>query len=310
MCFSHPKKTWKLFPDSLMLSNCHPIYLLIFIGEWVVTVHSFQVFPSHCIFNSNPTCTPTYPMILLWSSHMTCKCLKARSVLNPHLTRPISSTWHHFLLDTVSPLSFRDIMLFWLSSPFPKFLSSVYWSFIISVTSKKSDLLTKKIDPSLLWTVLIFSMLLPLVISLILKADDFQNNAQPWPHASPLDSYIQLSTRHLHSDIWQPILRMSTAQLLIPSYPPSPICFSLSLLHLTQWQFYHSIFSGQTSLKFSLTFSFSLSSLHLYPHQQILLVPPSWTYPESEHFSPPPWLYDDQPLFFFLCIIAEYNWLP
>ena len=107
-------------------------------------------------------------------------------------------------------------------------------------------------------------MLLPLAISFILKADDFQNdNVQPRLHASPLDSHIQLSTWHLHSDIWQPRLHMSTAQLLIPSYPPSLICSSLSLLHLTQWQFYHSIFLGQKSLKFYLILSFSLHTTSL-----------------------------------------------
>ena len=109
-------------------------------------------------------------------------------------------------------------------------------------------------------------MPLPLAISFILKADDFQkDNVQPRLHASPLDSHIQLSTWHLHSDIWQPRLHMSTAQLLIPSYPPSLICSSLSLLHLTQWQFYHSIFFRPKIFEI-LSHSLFLSPHHISVH--------------------------------------------
>lgn len=164
-------------------------------------------------------------MILLLLCHMTLTFLNLMSVLSlplplyPSAAFDVALSLIQFL--TWFPRHHALLTFFFL-----------HWTFCQFFTGPSSfpQPLSTRLS---LWTFFL-STLTPLVISFSFKTDEFENEiVQLRLLSSTSDSCIQLSSWHLQSDVWQPTLYISTADLLIPSYLSPQICSSFSLFHLT-----------------------------------------------------------------------------
>lgn len=149
-----------------------------------------------------------------FSSNLCLFCLK----LTPTQLSPLSIQWYCLCQVTVT-FKCLNLMVNSQSSSLDIALSLTQFLHLAFMMAHSADFLPPSLEVSLsllvclhrldVWALgsgfglsCFLSLFTPLVISFSLKADEFQNeNVQPRPLSSTPDSYIQLSARHLYSDV-------------------------------------------------------------------------------------------------------------